>query len=423
MRTPQPKTQPSPQDQGGQSLATIIMLGAILAFFGAALTRMLLNEAKQVVETKKRDKLFTAGDAALQRSLGVLLQSDSNWNAPQSLANFNSLSWTAFTDIPGMTYYIKVMPGTLEDQAGVGAADDTAVMQWVNVGSLTHDRTIFVRAIDHTTKQEDRFFTTVHRTPKNYHPGTKGIQAGGCINTAGWDGTTVDTTGSTCATPGPTPTPVPCAEGSVQAECVSSPDFCLEVDRTSPGVIPTVVVPIGQTIPVPGAAMVTSDRSYNADTSFGCLTCTVTTTVRYQVNNLAFGAKDFTFNAQAGPIEIYVTGTLTISGNAKFIVNTGTAWTCCKSKGLTIFVKGSGDVTWNGTPDGNFLLYAPESDFTLNGTGNKTFVGAIIAKNVGVNGGGSGTFKYDKCLAARPAADNYEAPPLVTTQWQQIGKK
>lgn len=417
------KPMPRPAaDQKGQSLVVILMLGALLAFFGVALTRMIMQESRQVVETKKRDKLFTAGDAAMQRSMGALLASDAQWNNPETISGYASLTVTGYTDIPGLTYYIKIRKNSLEDQTNTGAATDYHTGLWAEVGSDDHDRTIFVRTVETSSGEEDRFYATVHRTPKNYYPGTKGIQAEGCISTAGWEGTTVDTTGGACPTPGVTATPVPCNDGSIQAGCISGNDFCLEVDNTSPGALPTVVIPAG-TIPVPGAALVTSDRSYNSAATFGCASCTAGTVVRYQVDDLDFGAKTFTFNAQPGPIEIYVTGTLEISGNANFVIYTDPSWTCCKSKGLTIFVKGNGAITWNGTPNGNFMLYAPESDFQLNGTGNKTFTGAIIAKNVSVSGGGTGLFQYDKCLAYRPAADNYEKPPLITTTWRQIGLK
>jgi len=413
-----PLISPQRSAERGQSLVVILMLSALLAFFALALTRMLVKESANVTSTKRRDLAFTAGDAALQRSTSILASSAANWSNPDALPGYASLTVTGYTDVSGVTYYIKIRKGSLKDASNTGAATDWHVNQWANTGSLTNDRTVFVRTVDALGK-EDRFFNILHRTDKPFWPGSRGIQTQDCLDTAGWDGDVTDSSGGVCPTPGVTPTPVSCSDGTIQSDCLSASDFCLTKDTSDPGILPTVVIPAG-TVPMPGNTLVTQDWSLNADTSFGCVTCT---SVNYQVNNLDFGAKTFTFNANAGPIAIFVTGTLTVAGNANFVVNVGNGWTCCKSKGLTIYVKGPGSVTWNGTPTGNFLLYAPESDMTMNGTGNGNFTGAIAAKSVSVNGGGSGNFHYDKCLAQRPAADNYGAPPLLTTQWQQIGLK
>jgi hypothetical protein len=432
MKTPQPKTQPVPPEQGGQSLVTILMLGALLAFFGATLTRMLMNEAKQVVETKKRDKLFTAGDAALQRSLGVLLQSDANWNAPQALTGFNSLSVTAFADIPGLTYYVKVLPGTLEDQNGAGAADDAAVEQWVNVGSLTHDRTIFVRAIDQTTKQEDRFFTTVHRTPPSPNPGAKGIQAAGSANLAGWDGVVYDSCpGGIGGSAAPNPVPVPGDQGEVIAPVITGGNsFQLTKKQGDPGELPPATLPTTAPLPEPMPGNTSVSQNASGSKNLGPSSGPKGTPRRYQVANLTMGGgTTYHVNASNGPIELYVTGSFTLSGNVNIVTTTcdgaspPNCWSCCTAKGFTVYMVGGGTVTWNGTPTGTMVLYGPQSTMNMNGTGNGNYKGAVTVNNLNVSGGGSGVFHYDKCLSKRGAADNYESPPLVTTQWQQIGSK
>lgn len=406
----------------GQSLVVIILLGALLAILGATLTRMLIRESRQMVSAGKRDKLFVAGDAAMQRSMDILLTNSNNWNSPENLNGYSSLSGVAFTDIPGLTYYIKIRQGTLEDQTNTGAATDFHVNQWVNVGSLTYDRTIFVRSIETKTGREDRFYSTVHKTPLNFWPGGAPISAGGAVMLAGYDGR-----GYNSCTPGPTPpTPMVNPPGCVSASSMTTPgpDWDFPICPDPPMPVPTPFIPSSPSpLPFPGKTLVTQDVNYNANQTFGPSVGTMPTVIRYQANDVDFGTKDMTFNASNGPIELYITGTLGMGGSGTFNIIGASNWTCCKSKALTIYIVGGGDITWNGTPNAQFLLYAPESTLTMTGTGNKNLYGALIVKNMEVNGGGTGTFWYDFCLASRSAADNYERPPLITTTWRQIGLK
>src|SRR4029079_13642713 len=107
MQNPFRKTPPTPAEEQGQSLVVIILLGALLAFFGTVLTRMLVREAANIVNTKKRDAAFTAGDAALQRSLGVVLSNDTYWANPEQASGYRSLTYGAgYKDVSGITYFI-----------------------------------------------------------------------------------------------------------------------------------------------------------------------------------------------------------------------------------------------------------------------------------------------------------------------------
>lgn len=411
------------QAEAGQSLVVIILLGALLAIFGTALTRMLATEAQQVVRTKQRDKLFTAGDAALQRSVSALL-TDNNWALAESLPGFGSLTVTAYTDIPGLTYYVRIRAGTLSDTAQVGADSDLAINAWTNVGDLAHDRTIFVRTVETATGREDRFYTTVHRTPPTPNPGAKGIQAKGTAALAGWDGVTYDSCPGGIGGSVASPTPAPGTDGEVIAPNITGGgSFQLKKTVGTPGELPSAALPTGPpaTEPVPGNTSVAQNAS--GSKNLGPSSGPKGSIRRYQVHDLSMGGST-TYNVDAtnGPIELYVTGTFTLSGNVTINVNSN-GWNCCTAKGFTVFMVGGGNITWNGTPTGTMNLYGPDSNMTMNGTGNGDFKGAITVNNLNVSGGGTGVFHYDKCLSKRGAADNYEAPPLVTTSWHQIGLK
>lgn len=424
-----------PAPERGQSLVVIILLGALLAFFGATLTRMLMREASQIVNTKKRDKLFTAGDAALQRSLGVLLANDAAWNSPNNIHGYASLTVVAYTDIPGLRYYIKVMPGQLADQSNTGAATDYHIGQWTNTGDTTRDRTIFVRAVDTTTGREERFYTTVHRTEAPpYTYGGDAIAAEGNVTLGNnWQGEVFDS----CLGPYGGSGDLPNTEGSLSMG--GALDDPSKVDSggnwsgfdynpgSAPG-FPALVVPT--TVAIPGYT-----KTSTVSTSFSLSNPTNNTTINYEIADLNMGGSDTITVTGPGKVALWITGasgeTMSMGGNNNVIVNPNGSTECCLPKLFTIYVtqvdpnpdNGDRSIGWNGTPAGNFLLVGPKANMEYRGGGSNIFKGAIAVQNLSIAPNSNATFAYDACLKKVPPVNNYSAPPLITTTWRQIGLK
>jgi hypothetical protein len=431
--------------QEGQSLVVILLLGAVLAFFGAFLTRMLIQEAAQIVKTKGRDKLFTAGDAALQRSMSVLLQDDTNWSNADGLAGYASVTVTtyAYTDIPGLKYYIKIKKGTLQDTGNTGAATDWHINQWANIGSLTNDRTIFVRTVDTRTNKEERFYTTIHRTdPPAFQYGGDAIAAAGNVSLGNnWQGKVYNS----CLGPYGGSGDLPNSEGSLTVGgTVDDPSKFSAGGNwggynyspgTSPG-FPALTVPAG-TVGVYSNAAYTAQLATNAVVSSTIYLKNPVdgTTINYEVSQIDFAGSDSIYVTGPGKVALWVTASsgtsVKMGGNTDVIINPNGSTECCQAKMFTIYVTqvdpnpDTGDrcITWNGTPAGIFLIVGPKANMEYKGGGSNIFKGAIAVQNLSIAPNSNAIMLYDACLKDRPPVDNYSAPPLITTSWHQIGLK
>ena len=150
----------------------------------------------------------------------------------------------------------------------------------------------------------------------------------------------------------------------------------------------------------------------------------------YRANGISLSSGDtVTFN---GNTRIYVTGNISISGNAKIViapgctleiyaagsvaiagngvVNTGNTATSCQFYGLPTSTSWSlsGNGVWVGT------VYAPQADLSLNGGGaNGDMSGSIVAKSITLNG--QVQFHYDEALRSGNLANGYNV-----AQWQAL---
>lgn len=444
MSTPSHPSTPdgAPAQEEGQSLVVIILLGALLAFFGTVLTRMLVREAANVVKSRSRDRIFTAGDAALQRSMSVLLGNDNLWASPNNIVGYASLTVTGYTDVPGVTYYIKITAGAYVDSSNTGAANDWNLSRWTQTGSLLNDRTIFVRTVDSNGK-EDRFFTTIHRTdPPPYIYGGDAMAATGNVNLGNnWQGEVFNS----CYGPFGGSGDRPNSEGAITVGgAVDDPTKFnsgsnwdgYNYNAGSPPAFPTLVVPSG-------TIGTYSNSAYSAQNSTGAtisssiwLRNTVNgTTVNYQVNDLNFTGSDVIYVTGPGACALWVTASsgnaVKMGGNTSVSLNKNGSTECCDAKLFTIYVTqadpnpDTGDrcITWNGTPAGNFLLVGPKANMEYKGGGSNIFKGAIAVQNLSIAPNSNAIFAYDACLKTKPPVDNYAAPPVLTTNWQQIGVK
>ena len=121
----------------------------------------------------------------------------------------------------------------------------------------------------------------------------------------------------------------------------------------------------------------------------------------YYYNNVSIsgtGRLSFT-----GPATVYVSGTMSISGNG--IGTTGNLPT-----NLTVYVLGSGAVSFSGNGAFYGAVYAPQSAVAT--TGNGGVYGALIGNAVTVTGNGG--VHYDEALG-----DVTGASPATLDLWSQ----
>jgi hypothetical protein len=182
--------------QKGQTLMAALVVSFVLAVFGYTLMKLVIFQMQVSVETKRKDRILSVGDAAMQRAISVLSISSTsgNWVSPTAttLDGYNSLTAVgkAYTDIPGAQYWIKILENDRSDTPNAyGAVSDTAVALWQKNGDDALDRTIFVRVVDTKTGKEDSFYNIIHRNTLQYTPGGEGIATTGCMDLGQtWDG-------------------------------------------------------------------------------------------------------------------------------------------------------------------------------------------------------------------------------------------
>lgn len=405
------------RDQRGVGLISVVILMVVAGFLSAALVVFLRQQNKFRIRSTVDVRLQSALDAGYDKAIN-LLNDNTRWDASGTFAGFASITAVAQTDLSGLQYWVKIMTGNREDSAHVGSANDVSLTAWVNVGDLSLDRTVVVRARDIRTAREMKIKAVIHRNqPQPYNP-IGGIY-GTNVNMAGWNGHSYNS----CL--GPRSSQTPGCNGSITGETVEpaslytpTANFCLTpVVSPSVPVQPTVVVPtpaptIGP-LPMPGNSSVSQSWSAPHGT-----TVLGPAPKMYQcVNFNGSGNPSVNFDVSAGPVKVFVTGTLSWSGSGDITSrgpNPGGS-----PPNAIIYVNGP-TVDLKGTGTYEILLYAPAATVNLNGGGNGSFSGAIVAQSFNVNGGGNGNFYFDECLLGQGHADNYQGPPVLTMGWERL---
>ncbi|MDX2166351.1 MAG: hypothetical protein SF182_04785 [Deltaproteobacteria bacterium] len=125
----------------------------------------------------------------------------------------------------------------------------------------------------------------------------------------------------------------------------------------------------------------------------------------YVATSLAIsGNSELIINAAAGPVVLYVTGAIDISGNG--ISN------ALKPKDFSLVQVGGASVQFSGNAVYTGTVYAPESALSVNGNG--VFFGSYVGESVNLNG--NAVIHYDRSLRSLSGPPG---PLRVVAQWHQ----
>ncbi len=350
----------------GQSLLAALVLAAVLMLLGYTLIKLNTYQSRMTTETKRKDRLFGAADAALQRALAVLVKDNytggynlENWNnvgTGAGLAGYGSLTYSGtvdgvtapFTEIPGIQYWVCVLPGELVDPRGdTPPANDTAIKLWANMGDLDEDRTIFVRVSETVSVQaeqgkpafrEDVFYITVHRTDVTYVPGDTGLSTTGCMDLGtSWSGDTFTSCNGLYGGTNHSGTGGTVGSGTVQSPCISggSTDFGLSKinQPLNPPPPPASTFLAAETNINPPYTFVGPLADVTANTIIANTVSTdgtVWTNFRgggaYRIDDMVTtGNKVIQIDISRGYAHVYVYGTLSLGGNIDLPVISPTA--------------------------------------------------------------------------------------------------
>jgi Tfp pilus assembly protein PilX len=124
----------------------------------------------------------------------------------------------------------------------------------------------------------------------------------------------------------------------------------------------------------------------------------------YQISSISIaGNAQLTIDSSAGPINLYVTGTVDIGGNGVFN-NSGAP------QNLSITQIGGANVSFSGNAAFVGTLYAPDSALSVNG--NADLYGSFIGKAMSINGNGG--IHYDQFLRTLPGTPG---PLKLLAEW------
>ena len=112
----------------------------------------------------------------------------------------------------------------------------------------------------------------------------------------------------------------------------------------------------------------------------------------YVVSSISItGNAKLIINASGGPVNLYVTGAISVAGN-------GIANSTNLPQNLMIYQSGSNGISFSGNADFYGTLYAPESPLAISGNGN--MYGAFVASSL--QNSGNGGVHFDQALKAIP---------------------
>lgn len=112
----------------------------------------------------------------------------------------------------------------------------------------------------------------------------------------------------------------------------------------------------------------------------------------YLVSSVSItGNAQLIINASAGPVNLYVTGNISVAGN-------GIANGSGRPSNLMIFQSGSPGIAFSGNTDFFGTIYAPQSPLAISGNGN--MFGAFVASSL--QNSGNGGIHFDQALKSLP---------------------
>ncbi len=313
-------------DQRGQGLLMVLLLGGIMALLGYSLANMVINEMRSSAKTQRKDLAMAAGDAALQRSVAAMTNADANgvdnWNYASSMVGFTSISTTVsppgtpFSDVPGVKYWIKVVDGDRAEPLSTTVINDDTLNALTNTGDTSLDRTIFVRVSNTATGRQSYLMQVIHRNDVNYTPGGDAISASSAVDTAGWGGDAYDGcigpyAGSATAT------------GTVVSPSVTGSGFGSSLTTV---LAPPMTPPLASTFLAgentaafqnsPGTGNLTAAATFGPVPGGGYW--------KY-VDFTKSGNTIWTFDTSRGPIHLYITGNINLGGNPQILLVSSTA--------------------------------------------------------------------------------------------------
>lgn len=320
-------------DQRGQGLLMVLLLGGIMAMLGYALANMVINEMRSSAKTQRKDLTMAVGDAALQRSVAAMTNAAAdgtdNWSTAANMVGFNSISLssnvpgTPFTDIDQATgkvrahYWIKIVNGDRIEPVSGTAITDASLNALTNTGDLALDRTVFVRVSNTATGQQSYLMQVIHRNDVNYTPGGDAISANSSVDTAGWGGDAFDgCLGAYAGTAN--------ATGTVVSPSVNGSGF---------GSSLTTVLAPPSPPPPPASTYLAQENPLTFQNSPG--TGNLTTAATFGpvngggywkfANFVKSGNTIWTFDTSRGPIHLYITGNINLGGNPQILLSSATA--------------------------------------------------------------------------------------------------
>lgn len=153
----------------------------------------------------------------------------------------------------------------------------------------------------------------------------------------------------------------------------------------------------GSTTPAAAPATYAPVTAPGGATSLGALSLSgnrtrTLTAGTYLVNSISItGNARLIINAAAGPVNLYVTGNISVAGN-------GIANASNLPSNLMIFQSGSSGISFSGNADFFGTIYAPQSPLTISGNGN--MFGAFVTSTL--QNSGNGGIHFDQALKTLP---------------------
>jgi hypothetical protein len=424
------------RSQEGFSLIAVISLALLATFAAFFALRVFQQETKTMAMSEKRDHLEQALDAGLDKAvyqLNAVTTTPSSWSSIATTGGYASLTCTgtAFTDIPGVMYWIKVLNGkrvppksvTYTVEGRTPNANDLSITvadfkadALANIGDWTFDRTIIIMARAMSPAAGTSLGTSltaiayVHRNDVITSPQVQGLNTQGVAGLGGSTGNSIPCGATSLTQTG--------CNGSINGGggITGGGNDCLTQS--------TVAVPFPpNTLPASGlipwnieSTVVGPSYNYTAPNGNNSFTYTLAADTNLQVGNVDLNNDDFHIITNGYTLKIYCTGTFGASGNPNWLVDDPPT-PGGHSERCWVYVVGSGAVTLGGNGNYELVVVAPQSAVTVNGTGD--IFGAIVANTFDKNGS-SGSFHFNECILQLYKANTYTNPPIVNAGWSQF---
>jgi hypothetical protein len=415
------------RSQEGFSLVAVLALSLLAMFAAFFALRVFQQETKGLTMTVSRDKLEQALDSGLDKAVYQLNQ-PGGWTSTAQTVNFASLTYTgtAFTDVQGIRYWVKVLNGRRVQPQSVTyttrpnptylsiTAADTHAEALTNTGDLAFDRTVIImaRAISPNASNMGVSLTAMaylHRNDVITLPQIGGIYTNGGAALGGSLGNSIP-----CGATSLTQT---ACNGSVNAGggVSGGGNDCL-AQTTVSAPYPPVTLPVGTSVWDIESTLATVGSNYSAPSGNHSYTYTLAADKVIQVNDVDLGNDDFHIITNGHTLSIYCTGAFGAAGNPNWLVDDPPT-PGGHSERCWVYVVGSGTVTLSGNGNYELVVVAPQSTVNVHGTGD--IFGAVVANTFDKNGA-SGSFHFNECILQLYRANTYSNPPIVNAGWSQF---